>query len=300
MRPPRCSRASRWTACAPRPAPPSGRRRRRHRRCDRRLRHRARCRPEPAGKVSTVRTSPRSAMTRTFATSTPSGTARTWPASSPADDPRSGLRRHRSRRADRQRQGRRPRRLDLAREPARRDRLDRPQRQPAGLNIRVLNLAFGAAATAATERTRSPRRRGGVEARASSSSPPPATAARTTASADSPAYDPYVIAVGAEDTPGTADQADDLVADFSSRGAATRPRRGRPRRRIMSLRVRRASSTSVPAGPDRRTAFRGSGTSQSTAVGVRRVGAAAPGPPATLPDELKAVAARRGATRRRA
>src|SRR6185312_10536860 len=55
---------------------------------------------------------------------------------------------------------------------------------------------------------------------------------------DSPAYDPYVLAVGAADTAGTATPADDTVAPFSSAGDGMRnPDVVMPGVDIVSLRV---------------------------------------------------------------
>ena len=137
-----------------------------------------------------------------------------------------------------------------------------------GLNVRVLNLAFGAevdgsyrndplafAVERAWDRGRHRRRR------------PPATAAPTADSLDSPAYDPYVIAVGAEDSGGTATLADDGMALFSSRGSITRgPDVVAPGVAVVSTRV--PGSFLDEAFPAARVddGFRGSGTSQSAAV----------------------------------
>ena len=88
-------------------------------------------------------------------------------------------------------------------------------------------------------------------------------------SLDSPAYDPYVIAVGAEDSGGTA------IAGRRRRGAVLEPRLGhaqpgrrRPRRRHR-LRPRVPGSfldEAFPAARASATGFRGTGTSQAAAV----------------------------------
>ena len=86
-------------------------------------------------------------------------------------------------------------------------------------------------------------------------------------SLDSPAYDPDVIAVGAEDSGGTATIADDGMAPFSSRGSVTRgPDVVAPGVAIVSTRV--PGSFLDEAFPAARIGdgFRGSGTSQSAAV----------------------------------
>ena len=66
-----------------------------------------------------------------------------------------------------------------------------------------------------------------------------------------PAYDPYVIAVGATDPNGTVGTNDDLLADFSDRGDASppgRPGRTRPVDRLppQPRLVRRQASTRPP------------------------------------------------------
>jgi serine protease AprX len=112
-----------------------------------------------------------------------------------------------------------------------------------------------------------------------------------TASLDSPAYDPYPIAVGAEDTTDTPGRGDDHVAEFSNRGSADRaPDVIAPGVGIVSLRV--------PGGlldqqfPEARIGdgfFRGSGTSQATAVAAGAVARLAAARPELSPDGLKAL-----------
>ena len=123
----------------------------------------------------------------------------------------------------RQRQGRRPRRHDLARPPAGRHRLGRPA------------AATATASTCASSTSPSAPRPSGsyrndplafaVERAWDEGLVVVASAGNGGADADgldSPAYDPYVVAVGAEDSGGTATLADDGIAPFSSRGSATR------------------------------------------------------------------------------
>ena len=109
-------------------------------------------------------------------------------------------------------------------------------------------------------------------------------------SLDSPAYDPYVIAVGAEDSGGTATIADDGMALFSSRGSVTRgPDVVAPGVAIVSTRV--PGSFLDEAFPDARIGdgFRGSGTSQAAAV-VSGAAALLIGERSRLaPDEVKAL-----------
>jgi serine protease AprX len=85
---------------------------------------------------------------------------------------------------------------------------------------------------------------------------------------NNPAYDPYVIAVGALDPNGTASTSDDFIADFSSRGdAARRPDFMAPGVGIVGLRA--PGSFLDSAYPNARQGerfFRGNGTSQAAAV----------------------------------
>jgi serine protease AprX len=88
-----------------------------------------------------------------------------------------------------------------------------------------------------------------------------------TAQLDFPAADPYVVAVGALDTQGTDDNADDTVADFSSRSLKRAPDVVAPGTGIVSLRVPgSALDREFPAARVGERYFRGSGTSQATAV----------------------------------
>ena len=73
---------------------------------------------------------------------------------------------------------------------------------------------------------------------------------------NNPAYDPYVLAVGASDTNGTTSQSDDFIADFSSRGDINAPPR-RPRPRPLGRQPPRAGLAhrrGVPRRPRRREA----------------------------------------------
>ena len=136
-----------------------------------------------------------------------------------------------------------------------------------GLDVRVLNLAFGAEADGsyvndplayAVERARDE----GLVVVISAGN-----GGHDTDSLDSPAYDPYVVAVGAEDSGDTATLADDGIALFSSRGSATRgPDVVAPGVAILSTRV--PGSLLDEAFPAARIGdgFRGSGTSQAAAV----------------------------------
>ncbi|MDA0181612.1 S8 family serine peptidase [Solirubrobacter phytolaccae] len=159
------------------------------------------------------------------------------------------------------------------------------------LGIRVLNLAFGADTpgnyrvdplAAAVEVAW---QRGIVVVTSAGNGGP------TTTALDSPAFDPYVIAVGADDTLDTPAPADDRIADFSSRGSAQRaPDVIAPGVGIVSLRV--PGGVLDEAFPQARigeTSFRGSGTSQAAAVVTGAVARLLQVRPQLKPDEIKAV-----------
>jgi serine protease AprX len=108
-----------------------------------------------------------------------------------------------------------------------------------------------------------------------------------------PGDDPFVITVGAADTAGTADPADDTVASFSSRGptagGATKPDLVAPGVSMVSDRAR--GSTIDTFRPEARLGdalFKGTGTSQAAAVvsgvAARMIEAA----PSITPDQVKA------------
>jgi serine protease AprX len=104
-----------------------------------------------------------------------------------------------------------------------------------------------------------------------------------------PAYDPYVIAVGAADTKNTVGSGDDQVASFSSRGTS-----GRtvdvvaPGRSIVSLRA--PGSLLDQDHPGARTGsrfLRGSGSSQASAVVSGAVALMLQARPSLTPDHVK-------------
>ena len=161
-----------------------------------------------------------------------------------------------------------------------------------GLNIRVLNLSFGTDSTQpytldplayAAEQAW---RRGIVTVVSAGNSG--AISGRLTDSA----IDPYVIAVGADDTNGTATTADDTIPAFSSRGDGVRNRDlVAPGTHVQSLRVpgsyidTRYGSTGLIG--DR--FFRGSGTSQSAALVSGSVAQLVSQHPGYTPDQIKAL-----------
>jgi serine protease AprX len=141
-----------------------------------------------------------------------------------------------------------------------------------GLNIRVLNLSFGTdsaqdyrfdplahAAEVAWNR--------GIVVVASAGN-----GDGTTTGLSDPAYDPAVLAVGAVDTKGTTDHADDEIPTFSKKGSSLEGKRGpdlvAPGKSIVSLRAK-GSFVDTQFGDTGRIGdrfFKGSGTSQAAAV----------------------------------
>ena len=159
-----------------------------------------------------------------------------------------------------------------------------------GLNVRVLNLAFGADTEGtyrddplafAVERAW---QQGLVVVAAGGNGGP------TADGLDSPAWDPYVVAVGAADSGPTPAFADDGIAPFSSGGSDTRsPDVVAPGVAILSLRV--PGSYLDQAFPAARIGdgFRGSGTSQAAAVVSGAAALIAGDRPSLDPDEVKAL-----------
>ena len=172
----------------------------------------------------------------------------------------------------------------------------RHHRDRDGLHIRVVNLSFG------------------VDSRRSYVREPLAYAAEQlwqrgvtvvaaagnqadgTGRLDLPAADPFLIAVGASDTGGTAETGDDTVADFSSRDANRPPDVVAPGTGVISLRVPGSTLDSeFPAARIGEGYFRGSGTSQAAAVVSGLVALLLQARPGLSPDQVKALL-RGGAT----
>jgi serine protease AprX len=159
-----------------------------------------------------------------------------------------------------------------------------------GNDVRVLNLAFGADADGsyredplayAVERAW---QQGIVVVTSAGNGGPDADGL------DSPAYDPYVVAVGAADTGATASPADDAIAPFSSRGSDTRgPDVVAPGVAVLSTRV--PGSFLDEAFPAARIdgGFRGSGTSQAAAAVSGAAALLIGRRPGLEPDEVKAL-----------
>jgi serine protease AprX len=109
-----------------------------------------------------------------------------------------------------------------------------------------------------------------------------------------PADDPYVVSVGAVDTNGTQDEADDSVAAFSSRGptadGVAKPDLVAPGVSIVSDRtVGSTVDTFRPAARLGATMFKGSGTSQAAAVVSGVVARMLDVDPTLTNDEVKGV-----------
>ncbi|MEV8508373.1 S8 family serine peptidase [Actinoplanes sp. NPDC051475] len=152
--------------------------------------------------------------------------------------------------------------------------------------IRVLNLSYGT--DGVTSWTKNPLShavqnayRAGIAVVVSSGN--------TGGAITNPAFDPYVITVGATDMRGTTAYADDQVASFTSVGAAPRvPDLFTPGRSIVSLRV--PGSMADAGYPSARVGdryFVGSGTSQATAVATGAAAVLLQRYPWLTPDSLK-------------
>jgi serine protease AprX len=164
-------------------------------------------------------------------------------------------------------------------------------RDDPGMNIRVINLAYGTDGvqpyqsdplTHAVESAW----RNGITVVVAGGNDGTARPALT-----NPATDPYVIAVGADDLKGTASALDDVVAPFSSRGNSQRSVDViAPGVSLASLRS--PGSTIDDAHPTARVGddlFRGSGTSQATAVTAGAAALLLQSNPSLTPDQVKSL-----------
>jgi serine protease AprX len=162
-------------------------------------------------------------------------------------------------------------------------------RQRHGLNIRVLNLSFGTDGiqhytldplSFAVEQAW---HQGIVVVVAAGN------AGFGPATLNNPAYNPWVIAVGASDTRGSISVNDDVVASFSSTGDRQRnPDLVAPGKSIVSLRVKGSQlDLSHPEGRVNDRFFKGSGTSQAAAVVSGAAALIIEQRPKITPDQLK-------------
>jgi serine protease AprX len=142
-------------------------------------------------------------------------------------------------------------------------------RNTDGLNIRVLNLSFGTDGTQSylldplTYAAEVAWRKGIVVVVSAGNS------GFGSSRLNNPAFDPFVIAVGADNTQGTNDPKDDLIPSWSARGDATRrPDLVAPGASVVSLRVPGSHVDLANPGALVGTSrfFKGSGTSQAAAV----------------------------------
>jgi serine protease AprX len=108
---------------------------------------------------------------------------------------------------------------------------------------------------------------------------------------NNPAYDPYLIAVGSDNANGTATPADDAVSSFSNSGNGTRnPDVLAPGDHVVSLRSPGSYlDTTYPAARIGDRLFRGSGTSQATAVVSGAAALLISQRPTATPDQIKAL-----------
>jgi serine protease AprX len=164
-------------------------------------------------------------------------------------------------------------------------------RNDPGLNIRIISLSYGTDSlqdyridplTAAVESAW----RNGIVVVVSGGN-----GGTTSLSLTDPATDPYVLAVGAADIGGTVAKRDDRVADFSGRGSSTRSVDVvAPGVSIAGLRD--PGSVIDDLFPDAvvdEAYFRGSGTSQATAVTAGAVALLLDARPNLTPDMVKTI-----------
>jgi hypothetical protein len=162
-------------------------------------------------------------------------------------------------------------------------------RNANGMNIRVLSLSFGTDGTQSylldplTFAVENAWHKGIVVVVAGGN------AGYGSTKLNNPAYDPYVLAIGADDSKGTYGVEDDSVPDWSSRGnAERRPDLVTPGQSIVSLRNEGALiDESYPTAQVGTRFFKGSGTSQSAAVASGAAALMLSHRPYLTPDQVK-------------
>jgi len=162
-------------------------------------------------------------------------------------------------------------------------------RSDGGLNIRVLNLSFGTDGTQPytidplSHAAEVAWRRGIVVVAAAGN------AGYGSDKLNNPAYDPYLLAVGALDGRGTRRSIDDVVPEWSSRGDGVRnPDLVAPGTSIVSLRNPGSEvDLTYPEGRVGERFFRGSGTSQAAAVVSGAAALLLDKRPGLSPDQVK-------------
>ena len=162
-------------------------------------------------------------------------------------------------------------------------------RNDSGLNIRVLNLSFGTNGIAdyktdpLAHAAEAAWRQGIVVVVAAGNT------GFGNPKVNDPAYDPYVIAVGADNTKGTLAVGDDRIPTWSAPGDATRrPDLVAPGQSLASLRDPGSYlDQTYPAARIGELYFRGSGTSQATAVVSGAAALLLQRRPGLTPDQVK-------------